>query len=61
MAAPLNSPWAQTTLSGMVGTVEGEGSVLYDNKSAPPAEVQVNGLLLGTALPFQWINYQFDN
>lgn len=61
MAAPINSPWAQTTLNDIPGTVEGEGTVLYSNKNAPPTEIQVNGLLLGTSLPFQWLNYQFDN
>lgn len=60
MAAPENSPWASTTLTNITGTVPGEGTVLYNNKTQPSAEIQANGLLLGTSLPFQWINYQFD-
>lgn len=60
MAAPENSPWASTTLTNITGTVPGEGTVLYNNKAQPSAEIQVNGLLLGTSVPFQWINYQFD-
>lgn len=60
MPAPTNSPWAYNTLNDLVGTVPGEGTFVYSNKTQPSLEVQANGALLGVSIPFQHINYQFD-
>lgn len=60
MPAPVNSPWAISTLTNIPVYVEGEGIVLYDNKNQPSAEIQNSGLLYGSALTFQHINYQFN-
>ncbi len=61
MAAPLNSPWAQTTLNNLTAEDPGRGTVFYSNKTQPPPEIQLQGLLYKTALPLQYINFQFDN
>lgn len=61
MAAPTNSPWAQTTLNNIPTETTGQGTVYYSNKLAPPTEIQVYGLLIKTPLALQHINYQFDN
>lgn len=60
MAAPTNSPWALSTLSNIPVYIEGEGTVLYNNKAEPSIEIQNSGLLYGSALTFQHINYQFN-
>ncbi len=61
MPAPLNSPWAQTTLTNIPTATAGDGTVYYSNKLAPPTEIQVYGLLVKTPLALQHLNYQFDN
>lgn len=60
MTTPINTPWALNDLTGIECVVPGRGTTLYDNKSAPPLEIQLYGILHNTPLALQEINYQFD-
>ena len=60
MAAPINSPWATNNLTGIPVYIDGEGTVVYNNRTQPSAEIQASGLLYKTPLAFQHINYQFN-
>jgi len=58
MTIPSTPTWASDDVTD-TASIDGI-TTTYQNKLQPPPEMQANGLLAGTPLALQHINYQFD-
>jgi len=58
MTLPTTPTWAADAVTTV--SVIGGSSVTYQNKLAPPPEIQSSGILAGTPLSLNHINYQFN-